>query len=164
MTVSMWFSEIDSPVGPMRLATDGAGLRRIDFLDGRVDRRAPAGWIRDDAALAGVIEQLRAYFAGALRDFTAPLAPQGTSFQQDVWLRLRDIPYGETISYSELAMRVGNPRAFRAVGLANGQNPIPILIPCHRVIGKDGTLVGYGGGLHIKEKLLALERGGRLPF
>lgn len=164
MTVSMWFSEIDSPVGPMRLATDGAGLRRIDFLDGRADRRAPADWIRDDAAFAGVIEQLRAYFAGALRDFTAPLAPQGTSFQQDVWLRLRDIPYGETISYSELAMRVGNPRAFRAVGLANGQNPIPILIPCHRVIGKDGTLVGYGGGLHIKEKLLALERGGRLPF
>ena len=148
----------------MRLATDGAGLRRIDFLDGRADRRAPADWIRDDAAFAGVIEQLRAYFAGALRDFTAPLAPQGTSFQQDVWLRLRDIPYGETISYSELAMRVGNPRAFRAVGLANGQNPIPILIPCHRVIGKDGTLVGYGGGLHIKEKLLALERGGRLPF
>jgi methylated-DNA-[protein]-cysteine S-methyltransferase len=164
MNVSMWFSEIDSPVGPMRLATDGAGLRRIDFLDGRADRRAPADWIRDDAAFAGVIEQLRAYFAGALRDFTAPLAPQGTSFQQDVWLRLRDIPYGETISYSELAMRVGNPRAFRAVGLANGQNPIPILIPCHRVIGKDGTLVGYGGGLHIKEKLLALERGGRLPF
>jgi methylated-DNA-[protein]-cysteine S-methyltransferase len=164
MPVTMWFSEIDSPVGPMRLATDGTGLRHIDFLDGRAERRAPAEWIRDDAALAAVVGQLRAYFAGALRDFTAPLAPQGTPFQQGVWRRLRDIPYGGTISYSELAMRVGNPRAFRAVGLANGQNPIPILIPCHRVIGKDGTLVGYGGGLHIKEKLLALERGGRLPF
>jgi methylated-DNA-[protein]-cysteine S-methyltransferase len=159
MTVTMWFIEIDSPVGPMRLATDGAGLRRIDFLTGLAGRQAPAGWMRAEAPLAGVVEQLKAYFAGALRDFNAPLAPQGTPFQQRVWRCLREIPYGETISYSELATRVGNPQAFRAVGLANGQNPIPILIPCHRVIGKDGTLVGYGGGLHIKEKLLALERG-----
>src|SRR5262245_26459412 len=118
MTVSMRFSEIDSPVGPMRLATDGAGLRRIDFLDGRADRRAPADWVRDDAALAGVIEQLRAYFAGALRDFTAPLAPQGTSFQQGVWRRLRDIPYGETNRYREVAMGVGKSRGVPGGGLA----------------------------------------------
>ena len=161
MTVTMWFIEIDSPVGPMRLATDGAALRRIDFLSGLAERRAPAGWIRAAAPFKTVTEQLRDYFAGALRDFDAPLAPQGTAFQQRVWRCLREIPYGETISYSELATRVGNPKAFRAVGLANGQNPIPILIPCHRVIGKDGTLVGYGGGLDIKEKLLALEGGQR---
>ena len=145
----------------MRLATDGAALRRIEFLAGHAERRAPADWIRDAAPLKTVVEQLKAYFAGALRDFDAPLAPQGTTFQQRVWRSLREIPYGETISYSELATRVGNPMAFRAVGLANGQNPIPIVIPCHRVIGKDGTLVGYGGGLHIKETLLALERGDR---
>jgi len=145
----------------MRLATDGAALRRIEFLAGHAERQAPADWIRDAAPLRTVVEQLRAYFAGALRDFDAPLAPQGTTFQQSVWRSLREIPYGATISYSDLAARVGNPRAFRAIGLANGQNPIPIVIPCHRVIGKDGTLVGYGGGLHIKEKLLALERGQR---
>ena len=159
--MTTWYTEIDSPVGPMRLATDGAALRRIEFLAGHAERQAPADWIRDAAPLRTVVEQLRAYFAGALRDFDAPLAPQGTTFQQSVWRSLREIPYGATISYSDLAARVGNPRAFRAIGLANGQNPIPIVIPCHRVIGKDGTLVGYGGGLHIKETLLALERGQR---
>ena len=143
----------------MRLATDGKALRHIDFMVRPADLRAPAGWVRAEAPFKKAVEQLEAYFAGALRDFDTPLAPQGTEFQRNVWRCLREIPYGETISYSELAIRVGNPKAFRAVGLANGQNPIPILIPCHRVIGKDGSLVGYGGGLHIKEKLLALERG-----
>ena len=159
--MTMWYTEIDSPVGPMRLVTDGAALRRIDFLAGHPERLAPAGWIRDAAPLRTVVEQLRGYFAGARRDFDTPLVPQGTEFQERVWGALREIPYGATISYSELAARVGNPLAFRAVGLANGQNPIPIVIPCHRVIGKNGTLVGYGGGLHIKETLLALERGER---
>jgi methylated-DNA-[protein]-cysteine S-methyltransferase len=105
------------------------------------------------------MRQLRAYFAGELETFDLPLAPEGTPFQLEVWRRLCEIPYGETISYGELARRLGNPNASRAVGLANGANPIPIVIPCHRVIGSDGKLTGYGGGLPIKEKLLALERG-----
>ena len=104
------------------------------------------------------IRQLAAYFAGELEIFDLPLAPEGTPFQLAVWRRLNDIPYGETISYGELARRLGNPKASRAVGLANGANPIPIVIPCHRVIGSNGKLTGYGGGLPIKEKLLALER------
>ena len=159
MTKTMWFAEIDSAVGRLRLAADEAGLRRIDFLAGSRESRAPADWIRAEAPLRTVIEQLRAYFAGALRDFQGPLAPEGTPFQQRVWQCLLQVPYGATISYGELATRVGNPKASRAVGLANGRNPIPIVIPCHRVGGKDGALVGYGGGLAIKEKLLAIEGG-----
>ena len=104
------------------------------------------------------VSQLRSYFAGEREEFDLPLAPEGTPFQQEVWRRLCEIPYGETISYGELARRIGNPQASRAVGLANGSNPIPIVIPCHRVIGSNGKLTGYGGGLPIKEKLLALER------
>lgn len=103
------------------------------------------------------MEQLREYFAGARRDFDLPLRPTGTPFQLSVWAELRRIPFGTTISYAELARRIGNPRAVRAVGLANGANPLAIVIPCHRVIGADGRLVGYGGGLGIKEQLLALE-------
>ena len=105
-----------------------------------------------------MIQQLRAYFARELETFDLRLAPEGTPFQQSVWNELCGIPYGETISYGELAKRVGNPKASRAVGAANGQNPIPIIIPCHRVIGSDGKLTGFGGGLPIKEKLLALEQ------
>ena len=104
------------------------------------------------------LRQLRAYFAGDLEGFDLQLAPDGTPFQQKVWKALCKIPYGETISYGELAKRIGNPNASRAVGLANGSNPIPIIIPCHRVIGSNGKLTGYGGGLPIKEKLLALEK------
>ncbi len=104
------------------------------------------------------IEPVALYFAGEREEFDLPLAPEGTPFQQEVWRRLCAIPYGETISYGELARRIGNPQASRAVGLANGSNPIPIVIPCHRVIGSNGKLTGYGGGLPIKEKLLALER------
>lgn len=104
------------------------------------------------------MRQLSAYFAGKAEAFDLPLAPEGTAFQLNVWRQLGEIPYGETISYGELARRIGNPNACRAVGLANGTNPIPIVIPCHRVIGSNGKLTGYGGGLDIKEKLLALER------
>ncbi len=103
------------------------------------------------------MKQLREYFAGKRADFDLPLAPEGTEFQRSVWRNLQDIPYGETISYGELAKRVGNPKASRAVGAANGQNPIPIVIPCHRVIGANGKLTGFGGGLPTKEALLALE-------
>lgn len=158
----MRFVEIDSPVGPMRLAADERGLRRIDFLSDPAAR--PAGWARlardgrgAPPPLCAAVAQLEAYFAGRLRDFDLPLAPEGTDFQLRVWRALGEIPYGSTISYGALARRVGNPRASRAVGLANGRNPIPIVIPCHRVIGGDGSLVGYGGGLPIKRSLLALE-------
>jgi methylated-DNA-[protein]-cysteine S-methyltransferase len=109
-----------------------------------------------------VVSQLEEYFEGKRRAFDLPLAPQGTPFQQRVWRALLDIPYGETISYGELASRIGNKAASRAVGLANGSNPLPIVIPCHRVIGSNGKLTGYGGGLPIKQQLLALERGSLL--
>lgn len=140
------------------LMADDTGLRRIDFMNGRSPVRSDPHWRESAEYLAETVRQLRAYFAGELEAFDLPLAPQGTPFQLAVWKRLCEIPYGETISYGELARRVGNPNASRAVGLANGSNPIPIVIPCHRVIGSNGKLTGYGGGLPIKEKLLALER------
>ena len=140
------------------LVADDAGLRRIDFVNGRNPVRSDPHWRESAEYLGETVRQLRAYFAGELEAFDLPLAPQGTPFQLAVWKRLCEIPYGETISYGELARRVGNPNASRAVGLANGSNPIPIVIPCHRVIGSNGKLTGYGGGLPIKEKLLALER------
>lgn len=152
------FTQIESPLGVLLLASDEQGLREIQFVNGRHSVRRKPEWQEDAAALKEPIRQLRAYFAGELEDFDLPLAPQGTTFQQKVWADLCKIPYGETISYGELARRIGNPNASRAVGLANGSNPIPIVIPCHRVIGANGKLTGYGGGLPIKEKLLALEK------
>jgi methylated-DNA-[protein]-cysteine S-methyltransferase len=152
------FAQIESPVGPLLLTADPSGLRTIEFVNGRRPVSPDPAWQEDEESLKEPIRQLRAYFAGELESFDLPLAPTGTRFQLDVWKRLCDIPYGETISYGELARRIGNPNASRAVGLANGSNPIPIVIPCHRVIGSNGKLTGYGGGLPIKEKLLALER------
>ncbi len=153
-----YYTRIESPLGPLTLAADDAGLRRIEFTNGKRPLRPDPPWREDTVPLREVIRQLRAYFAGDLQTFDLPLAPQGTSFQLKVWNLLCDIPYGETISYGELARRIGNPKASRAVGLANGSNPIPIVIPCHRVIGSNGKLTGYGGGLPVKEKLLAMER------
>jgi methylated-DNA-[protein]-cysteine S-methyltransferase len=152
------YTRIDSPLGPLLLAADAAGLRQIHFVNGRHPAKPDPAWREDPTPLKETIRQLRAYFAGELETFDLPLAPEGTPFQLKVWKLLCDIPYGGTISYGELARRVGNPKASRAVGLANGSNPIPIIIPCHRVIGSNGKLTGYGGGLPIKEKLLALER------
>jgi methylated-DNA-[protein]-cysteine S-methyltransferase len=152
------FTQIESPLGPLLLAADEAGLREIRFVNGRHPAQPEPFWKEDRAPLSGTIQQLQAYFGGELESFDLQLAPEGTPFQLGVWRRLCDIPYGETISYGELADRIGNPKASRAVGLANGSNPIPIVIPCHRVIGSNGKLTGYGGGLPIKEKLLALER------
>ncbi len=137
--MSFIFTYLQSPIGLLLLAADNEGLREITF---------PKNGMPPS----------RAYFAGELETFDLPLAPGGTPFQQRVWNELCKIPYGETISYGQLAQRIGNPNASRAVGLANGSNPIPIIIPCHRVIGSNGKLTGYGGGLPIKEKLLALER------
>ena len=154
----MSYTQIESPVGPLLLVGDDAGLRQILFVNGRHRARPEPSWKDDAAPLEKTIRQLRSYFAGEREEFDLPLAPEGTPFQREVWRRLCEIPYGETISYGELARRIGNPRASRAVGLANGSNPIPIVIPCHRVIGSNGKLTGYGGGLPIKEKLLALEK------
>jgi methylated-DNA-[protein]-cysteine S-methyltransferase len=145
-------------VGPLQLVADDGGVRRIDFVNGRNPVEFDPQWHEDAEPFRETIRQLRAYFVGELETFDLTLAPEGTPFQLSVWDRLREIPFGETISYGELARRVGNPNASRAVGLANGSNPIPIVIPCHRVIGSNGKLTGYGGGLPIKEKLLALER------
>lgn len=154
----VFFTQIESPIGPLLLAADEAGLREIRFVNGRHPAQPESLWKEDQAPLRETILQLGAYFAGELENFNLPLAPEGTPFQLEVWRRLCDIPYGETISYGELASRIGNPKACRAVGHANGSNPIPIVIPCHRVIGSNGKLTGFGGGLPIKEKLLALER------
>ena len=152
------YAQIDSPLGPLLLAADETGLRSIDFVNGRRPVSPQPTWREDPEFLGEPIQQLHAYFAGDLESFDLPLQPKGTEFQLAVWRKLCGIPYGETISYGELARRIGNPKASRAVGLANGANPIPIVIPCHRVIGSNGKLTGYGGGLPIKEKLLALER------
>lgn len=153
-----YYAQIESPVGPVLLAADDAGLRQIEFVKGKRAVQSAPVLSGNCAPLQEAIRQLKAYFAGKLEKFDLPLAPEGTSFQREVWKRLCEIPYGETISYGELARRIGNPKASRAVGLANGSNPIAIVIPCHRVIGSNGKLTGYGGGLPLKEKLLALER------
>jgi methylated-DNA-[protein]-cysteine S-methyltransferase len=150
---------LDSPVGRLLLAADEEGLRALLFQQGPKAAEPEPGWQFDADAAPEAVEQLEAYFAGTRREFDLQLAPRGTAFQLRVWEELRRIGFGETISYGELAARVGNPKASRAVGLANGQNPISIIIPCHRVIGANGKLTGYGGGLPIKEALLALERG-----
>jgi methylated-DNA-[protein]-cysteine S-methyltransferase len=156
--MGLCYTYLESPIGKLLLAGDANGLKQILFsTDGR-PATPDAEWQEDPSVLADAISQLKAYFAGELEDFKLSLSPQGTPFQQRVWSELQKIPYGETISYGELARRIGNPKASRAVGLANGSNPLSIVIPCHRVIGSNGKLTGYGGGLPIKEKLLALER------
>jgi methylated-DNA-[protein]-cysteine S-methyltransferase len=157
----MFYKEMESPIGPLLLAGDRDALRFLLFKRGRDKAKPKPEWEPDRSALKEPIKQLGAYFSGRLKDFDLPLAPGGTSFQTSVWEALQRIPYGETISYGELARRLGNPKAVRAVGLANGSNPIAIIIPCHRVIGSNGSLVGYGGGRPIKQALLAMERGQR---
>ncbi|PYR73121.1 MAG: cysteine methyltransferase [Acidobacteria bacterium] len=156
----MIYRVLDSPVGGLLLARDEAGLRMIHFVGpAKAGPHVQTDWRRDDDAFADVVSQLEEYFEGKRRVFDLPLAPDGTPFQQRVWRALLDIPYGGTISYGTLAAQIGQPAASRAVGLANGSNPLPIVIPCHRVIGSNGRLTGYGGGLPIKHRLLALERG-----
>lgn len=158
MRTEMRFTEMDSPIGVLCLAADNAGLRHIRFAAGRPTAAPDPSWQRDDRALRVVVAQLAAYFAGELREFDLELAPAGSAFQQQVWRALAEIPYGSTTSYGTIAQRIGRPTASRAVGAANGSNPLPIVLPCHRVIGADGSLTGYGGGLEIKQSLLALER------
>jgi methylated-DNA-[protein]-cysteine S-methyltransferase len=155
--VTVYWCETDSPVGRLLLAGSAGALQRVHFQAGPRPLRAPPGWRHQPAALATALVQLREYFAGERRTFQLPLAPAGTPFQQAVWSALRAIPYGETLSYGELARRLGRPGSARAVGLANGSNPLPIIVPCHRVIGADGSLTGFGGGLGVKRALLSLE-------
>lgn len=154
----MFFSFAASPIGPLLLAGDSRALRFLLFSRGSKARGPEPGWVENPEPFREAVRQLDAYFAGELTAFDLPVAPAGTPFQQTVWAELRRIPYGETISYGELARRIGNPTASRAVGLANGANPVAIIIPCHRVIGSTGKLTGFGGGLDVKEKLLSLER------
>ena len=150
---------MESPVGRLLLAADEDGLLEIAFAEGRTAPVVHQAWTCGGALLREPARQLQAFFAGEHRDFDLPLKPRGTAFQQRVWKLLREIPYGETISYGELARRAGNPAASRAVGFANGSNPIAIVIPCHRVIGSNGKLTGYGGGLENKRWLIEFERG-----
>ena len=155
--MSLFFTYLSSPIGPLLLAADKTGLHEITFSKNGAPASPQPDWIEDESVFAEHIRQLLAYFAGDLETFDLPLVPQGTPFQQKVWNELLNIPYGETISYGQLATRIGNSNASRAVGLANGSNPIPIIIPCHRVIGANGTLTGYGGGLERKKWLLEHE-------
>jgi methylated-DNA-[protein]-cysteine S-methyltransferase len=158
MNTTVRYTTIGSPVGPLLLAGTRSSLCALQFAHGRKPVFPNEGWKKDDDELAKVVAQLDEYFAGARRTFDVQLEPSGTEFQRAVWNELCRIPYGSTISYAELARRIGNPRAVRAVGLANGANPIAIVVPCHRVIGANGTLTGYGGGLAAKRYLLDLEQ------
>jgi len=153
----MYYNYLNSPIGRLLVVIDSVGIRQIDFENSRYPTVIQPNWQNSPYQLKNTCDQLCAYFAGEIQEFNLPLNPVGTTFQKKVWDELRKIPYGETISYGEQARRVGNFRASRAVGAANGRNPLPIVIPCHRVIGKNGSLTGFGGGIEVKQNLLALE-------
>ena len=154
----IFYQYIDSPVGPLLLAASDAGLHAIEFAENRHPVKRSDDWQQGDhPLLAEAQRQLDGYFDGTRNAFNLPLSPQGTDFQRNVWNTLASIPYGQTISYAQLAQRIGKPSAMRAVGAANGRKPLPIVLPCHRVIGADGSLTGFGGGLPTKQFLLQLE-------
>ncbi len=156
MIATVLTTSLSTPIGELLLVGDGESLTQVQ-LPGR--HRPVAGAARNDSAFAEPIEQLERYFAGELREFNLTLAPEGGEFDLAVWDELDRIPYGQTTSYGAVAAAIGHPDSPRAVGAANGRNPIPIVVPCHRVIGADGKLVGYGGGLDTKRALLELEAG-----
>lgn len=160
--MTVFFRHIDSPIGRLLIAADDDGIRAVEFPENRHPVKREGEWREGDHPLLDeAARQLGEYFAGERRGFDLPLAPRGTEFQRKVWLALRGIPFGQTWSYAQLAKSIDNMQAMRAVGAANGRNPIPIIVPCHRVIGANGTLIGFGGGLPTKEFLLRLE--GALP-
>lgn len=158
--MTVFYCTIESPIGPLTLTSDGNSLTGLFMENHKGFSLHGSQWKFDDSVqpFPQVKRELAAYFAGKLKEFTVPLKASGTEFQQKVWRELQNIPFGEVISYAELARRIDNPKACRAVGLANGQNPISIIVPCHRVIGANGKLTGYGGGLPRKEILLNLEQ------
>jgi methylated-DNA-[protein]-cysteine S-methyltransferase len=158
MIVMRVFTEVESPIGPLTVVAERGAVVAIEMRPAARSAAAEgAARVDEDGTLTEARRQLDAYFAGDLRSFSLPLEPRGTPFQLSVWRTLERIPYGDTASYGDIAAAIGAPRASRAVGAANGANPIPIVVPCHRVIGRDGTLTGYGGGLERKRTLLALE-------
>ena len=153
----MYYHIIESSICPILLAGDEEGIKHVLFLKGKRKIDILADWVKDKEFFAETTRQLEAYFSGKLKSFDLKLAPEGTEFQKSVWKALCRIPYGETRTYKEIAESIGNPKAYRAVGLANNRNPIAIIIPCHRVIGVNGKLTGYASGLDVKEYLLKLE-------
>lgn len=158
-TNETYFARVSTKVGTLLLLADAEGALRGIYFDGapHADGVVPAGAREDAAILEGARRQLEEYFAGERTTFALPLAPRGTDFQRRVWSALARIPYGTTTTYAEIAKAIGAPRAVRAVGAANGRNPLSIVVPCHRVIGRDGTLTGYAGGVERKRRLLELE-------
>lgn len=158
----MRYRMIDSPIGPLTLAGRDDRLAFLHMVD-QTYEPSRKGWVPDESAFPDAVRQLGEYFDGARTEFDLKLNLRGTDFQRRVWKALMTIPYGETRSYGEIARQIGSPTAFRAVGLANGRNPIAIIVPCHRVIGSNGTLTGYGGGLERKQALLDLERSKMAP-
>jgi methylated-DNA-[protein]-cysteine S-methyltransferase len=159
LTDGLLYTTVASPIGELLLVGDGQSLQGLYMQEGRKPMRIDAGWTRAASPFAHVQAQLREYFDGQRVAFEIPLVMHGTTFERRVWSALQEIPYGETVSYGELARRIGQPSASRAVGLANGRNPISVVVPCHRVIGANGSLTGYGGGIERKRLLLELESG-----
>ena len=153
----MFYSYVQSPVGDILLVADDEGLRQVNFPTAKRPVEPDPDWVRDDEKLSDARTQLTEYFQGNRKEFDLKLVMSGTPFQQDVLHALQHIPYGETRSYADIARMVGRPKAVRAVGGANGRNPLSIVIPCHRVIGSSGELTGFGGGLPVKKALLDLE-------
>ncbi|MDH3751864.1 MAG: methylated-DNA--[protein]-cysteine S-methyltransferase [Gammaproteobacteria bacterium] len=153
----MYYCYLNTPVGDLLLAGDDKALSLVGFPKGKMRHDPDPDWIYNEKPFAAAREQLEEYFSGNRKDFDLPLNLSGTEFQVRVLEELQRIPYGETTSYGDIARRIGRPKAMRAVGAANGRNPIPIIIPCHRVIGSSGDLTGFGGGLDTKEALLRLE-------
>jgi methylated-DNA-[protein]-cysteine S-methyltransferase len=154
----MFYDYLDTPIGRLLLVGNGQALRYVQFQASKRPIALAPEWTHAPARLRDAARQLNEYFSGVRREFELALDPAGTKFQCSVWEQLSKIPYGETIHYGELARRVGNPNASRAVGAANGRNPLPIIVPCHRVIGADGSLTGFGGGMATKRDLLQLEQ------
>lgn len=154
----MTYDYLETPIGRLFVAADDHGLRHIEFERNRYPTKIGDEWRRDPKPLRAVKAQLDAYFAGELMQFDLELAPEGTAFQTAVWNALCRIPYGATVSYGDIARDLGAPKAVRAVGAANGRNPLPIIVPCHRVIGANGSLTGFGGGLPVKKFLLEHEQ------
>jgi methylated-DNA-[protein]-cysteine S-methyltransferase len=152
-----YYTYVESPIDPLLLVSDGTALIQLHMRLQRYPQSVEADWKRDDGLFKDTAEQLAAYFAGELHEFDLELNLEGTEFQRRVWAALLEIPFGETRSYKEIAIRIGDLQAIRAVGLANGRNPIGIIVPCHRVIGSNGSLTGYGGGLPRKQWLLQHE-------